>query len=658
MANVTASMRLKVKADTFFLPDSKGGGVYFRNNVGSFRMEGSTIDQWIEKLLPMFTGEYTMDDLADGLPDEYQQRIYDIAERLYEYGFVRDVSQDLPHQLEPEIVEKYLSQIEFLDNVYGSGAYRFQKYRQANVLAVGAGPFFVSLVAALLESGLPVFRLLITGEMTTNRARVAELIEHARQTDSAVAVEELVLPGNREQAPWREVVQSFDAILYVSQTGDVQELQRLHDACKKQGTLLLPAVMMEQAGMAGPLVHPNAAGCWESARRRVHCDAIRKDPQLHAFSSTAGAMLANVIVFELIKARAAEDGQASGGQFFLLDLETLEGSWHQFTPHPLVGGGLIPKRVENLDALLDKTPEKRETDGLLDYFRTLTAKEAGIFHFWEEGELKQLPLSQCAVQAVNPMTDGPAPLLPPILCTGLTHEEARRQSGLAGIEAYVSKMTGLLVAAKPVHKQDRMLTDEDFVGVGAGETVAEAVCRGLQSCLAHALSRQQGTLPPVLRPVQLGKVDDERIRFYLHALGSLSGQTEIALGNDVSGFPVVWVGAGRCWYGSVGLNVTVALRKALQRALIHIQGDDRGVWQSPPELIVSSVQLSEAAAQSLDIPAHDDEDQSEVWKAALHTLTQNNMHLTVYDLAQEPFLQTELAGVFGILLREGDQHGV
>ena len=36
MSKLNPSTRLKVKRDTFFLPDPKGG-VYFRNNLSSFR---------------------------------------------------------------------------------------------------------------------------------------------------------------------------------------------------------------------------------------------------------------------------------------------------------------------------------------------------------------------------------------------------------------------------------------------------------------------------------------------------------------------------------------------------------------------------------------------------------------------------------------------
>ncbi|UUZ82272.1 hypothetical protein LJK88_49085 [Paenibacillus sp. P26] len=39
MTGLKPSMRPKLNGDTFIIPDSSGA-VYFRNNIGSFRMEG------------------------------------------------------------------------------------------------------------------------------------------------------------------------------------------------------------------------------------------------------------------------------------------------------------------------------------------------------------------------------------------------------------------------------------------------------------------------------------------------------------------------------------------------------------------------------------------------------------------------------------------
>src|SRR4051794_35233806 len=223
MTKLTSSSRLKAKRDTFYLPDQKGG-VYFRNNVNSFRMEGKTIYPWIEKLLPMFNGEQTLGDLTEGLTGPYRDRVYEIGETLYKNGFVRDVSKDIPHQLNRQVLERYASQIEFIENFTESGAYHFQKYRQASVLAVGSGPFLVSLVSALLDSGLPKLNVMVTDTVPTNRLRLNLLVQNARKVDFDVEMVEVPCPKEAGKSVWKDAVQPYDWILYVSHDGNVGEL--------------------------------------------------------------------------------------------------------------------------------------------------------------------------------------------------------------------------------------------------------------------------------------------------------------------------------------------------------------------------------------------------------------------------------------------------
>ncbi|KRE46984.1 putative thiazole-containing bacteriocin maturation protein [Paenibacillus sp. Soil724D2] len=649
MINLNPSMRLKVKRDTFFLPNPNGS-VYFRNNVSSFRMEGELIDQWIEKLLPIFNGEHRLEDLTDGLPDQHRNQVYRIAEMLYRNGFVRDVSQDAPHQLPQEVLKKYASQIEFLDNFGNSGAYRFQSYRQSKVLTVGSGPFLLSVISALLASGLPKFHVLISGSEPTDRERLLELAAHARKTDPEVAIEEVTLQKEGVSS-WREAVRSFDSILFVSQEGGIEELRVLHTVCREEKKTFLPAVCLQQVGLAGPLVHPDFEGCWESACRRIHESAIRKDPQLHTFSSTAGAMLANVIVFELLKKITRANDLELSNQFFLLNLETLEGRWHSFMPHPLVTGRIAAEWIHDFELQLERRSSKSE-NGLLPYFSRLTSAESGIFHIWEEGDLKQLPLSQCRVQAVDPLSEGAAGLLPDIVCADLTHEGARREAGLAGIEAYVSRMVGLLVSTLPSQQESEgsRFEPQEFIGVGAGETVAEGIGRGLQMCLAEILSKQLSCQLPSVFRVKLSDIEDKHCQFYLQALTTMKGVPIIGLGEEVSGFPVVWVGTSDHWYGGVGLNVTLALRDALQQALLEAQNQPARLTSQVLE--VSSVRLAEQLPLSLVISSCGANAKSEVLQSALQVLERNRKRILVIDLASESFMKEEMAGVLGVLLRE------
>ena len=651
MTKLTSSSRLKAKRDTFFLPDQKGG-VYFRNNKSSFRMEGKTIYQWIEKLLPMFNGEQTLGDLTEGLTGAYRDRVYEIGETLYKNGFVRDVSKDIPHELNGQVLKKYASQIEFIENFVESGAYHFQKYRQASVLAVGSGPFLVSLVSALMDTGLPKLKVMVTDTVPTNRLRLNLLVQNARNIDPDVEMVEVPYPKEGKNA-WKDAVQPYDWILYVSQDGNVNELRNLNQICKEERKAFLPAIYLEKVGFSGPLTHPESEGCFESAWRRIHQSSVQTDRQPQVFSSTSGAILANVSAFEFFKKVTGIADSNQSNQIYMLDLETMEGDWLSFIAHPSVMSiKRTPEQVDDLDLKLKQESDRNEQQELLlEYFGRLTSKEIGIFHTWEERNLIQLPLSQCYVQAVDPVSEGPAKLLPEVICSGLTHEEARRNAGLKGIEMYVSKMidSGNFGFLNQTNKVDVNLPD-GFLGIGSGETTAEAVCRGLQAYLDEQLKKRQvDDLNKVFR-VSIGAIEDKRCRFYLNALTTLNGAPTIGLKEDVLGFPIVWVRSNGCWYTGTGLNTTLALQNTLQQALLNAQNRINPVVRQEKE---SMIYLEKEEAK-LEITSCDDMTQLELLQSSIHVLNRNGKKLVVYDLSIEPFLKQELAGVYGVQVREGD----
>ncbi|WP_028553028.1 putative thiazole-containing bacteriocin maturation protein [Paenibacillus sp. UNC451MF] len=653
MSQIHPSMRLKVKRDTFFLPEPQGS-VYFRNNVSSFRIEGNMIDQWVERLLPVFNGEYTMDELSDGLPDAYMKQMYDIAQVLYDNGFVRDVSTDLPHELPEAVALRYASQIEFLDQLGHSGGYRFQSYRGTRLLAVGSGPLMVSLLAALLESGLPKLHVLLTTTEPTDRERLMELAGHALQNDSEVALEVMELSQPEGETDfWRETLQSYDIVAYVSREEDVQELKTIHEACRREGKWFAPAMMVQQTGIAGPLVHPELEGGWESAWRRIHSTVLGNKNDQQAFSTTAGALLVNVLVFELFKKITGVSPTGRNGQLYLLNLETLEGRWHSYWPHPLATEAMLEQGAGAVKLPLDQDDSLEQEDSrLMSHLSGLTSSHTGILHKWEEEELIQLPLAQCCVQAVDPLTEGPAELLPEMIGSGLTHEEARREAGLAGLEAYAARLAEHLLERWTVRldEENNIGKTSHQVSIGAGETVAEAVGRGLhQQLLAEMVRRHQEQMPSI-RLVQLEGIDDTRCRFYFQALSVKQGAPIIGLGEELFGFPVAWVGHHSRWFAGVGLNLTFALRRALQQALLYEQN---GIEHSLAQALESSyVRVEANEPLRLEIAASGTAVPLDLLQSAVQGLESHGLRLEVFNLAVEPFLKEELAGVFGVVLRE------
>jgi putative thiazole-containing bacteriocin maturation protein len=310
----------------------------------------------------------------------------------------------------------------------------------------------------------------------------------------------------------------------------------------------------------------------------------------------------------------------------------LEGAWHGFLPHPLVAGYQSVKRLsdEEMRARIRQPEDSAEGLALLPYFDGLSSAETGILHIWEEGDLPQIPFAACRVQAVDATAEGPAGLLPEKVCLGLTHEEARRKAGLVGIEAYTANiLSSLDMKDFPV---------KDGIAVGAGQTFAEALSRGLQKCLSHAWVNRPTQASPDITPVEIVSIEDELCRYGLDVLAATQGPLTLGLGDKLHGFPVVWLGTGKAWYATVGLSVPLALRYVLEQALLARPS------QATPNTIDERKRLT--------IQQCDRTIQAKTLLDALVTLRDNGMCIDIVDLSIEPFMRETIAGVFGVWLRE------
>ncbi|CAI8866162.1 putative thiazole-containing bacteriocin maturation protein [Brevibacillus sp. IT-7CA2] len=630
MDKLNPSMRIKVKRDTVYVPDSDGS-VYFRNNIGTFRLKGDMIDRWVDQLFPMFNGVHTLEQLTDDLPEEYQQQIFQVAGTLLENGFLQDVSREKPHELSPEVMSRYAAQIEYLDQLGGSGGYRFQKYRTEKVLVIGAGTFLLSVIHALLESGCVQFHYAITNETSTNRERLEAIIEHSRRKDPHVKLDELK-PTSWEGADWSATIEPFAGILYTSANVNEGEISVIQLACREREKVFVPALFVQQKGMVGPLIHPQSEACFESAWRRLHRQALCADPEQHPYSMTVAAMLANIAVFEWFKYVSGVNEAEDPNKIYLLNLETLEGSWQSYMPHPMRKEDMSMEVLDERELELRISKEAEQKESLLSLFPSWTSPDNGIFHSWDEGELTQLPLTQCRVTAVDPVADGPAELLPTVVCAGYTHDEARREAGLLGAEMYVGRMVN--------HRN---------IGIGAGETAAEGLCRALQHCLTLTYVSEMQGRQPTARPVHVDSIVDEQSRFYVRSFATLGEKLTIAKGHEVYGFPVFWVETPTGWYGSIGLLERVALRKALMYALHQIQTPTNQV--SKYVLTAQSVGLTGEAIE-LALSSVQEESEKEVWKQAVEVLALQHLSPRVMNAAIEPFLEEDLGGVFALLLSQ------
>ncbi|SFS53082.1 hypothetical protein [Marininema halotolerans] len=637
MASLQSSTRLKMNKDTFVLPDAQGG-VYIRNNRCSFRLDGGMIAQWIEKLIPVFNGKEPLGEITAGLPKAHQERVYQIANMLYNQGMARDVSQETPHQLSEKVMNAFASQLAFLDAAVGdSGASRFESYRQTKVLLMGESSLMTAVIDALWQSGLPHVHTCVTHEDPLDEERMAELKSQALLMDPSITHTELSL-DRKDQSSWEELIKSFDVVLYVARENGLDQLRHLQSICKKEHIALLPGICSNNLVWVGPWMDGVAIGCWESAWRRIHRQEWEEGISC-TDTSTIRGVLGHVMAFTCFKEITQSNELKPHNAIFLHRGESMESNWYPTFLHPEVVGSEPVKKVTKAWWIAERSEEDRNEEAMFLAFADWSLPVTGIFRSWEEGALRQLPLAQCKIQVMNPLSEGPADPLPESISVGITHREARKEAGLYGIEAYVSQW----MKARNHEKQ--------VTGLGAGRTLSEGVCRGLQKCLVNRWKSSLEKQLPTISLLRLGAMEDRECRFYLEAWSSRGELPRFGLGEEVCGFPVIWVGDHDTWYGSVGLHKSFALKRALRFALGAQQHPDANFTEEGVR--VSKVNLREGSPQQLEVSMGMRE--VDYLPAAREILQQNQQHLKVVDWTVEPFIKQGLAGVFGVsLVEEGD----
>ena len=169
--------------NTFFIPTPDG--IYFRNNQGSLKMKGKVVYRWVESLAPYLNGEHSLSQITSGLDSEKQKMVTDLVDTLLKQGFLKDLSQDLPHHLSQTERETYAAEIAFIDSFCDSAASRFERFRERQVLLIGSGLTLTGLMHASLNCGLRQVAVITTPECETNTRRHQEYLNLFRKIKKA-----------------------------------------------------------------------------------------------------------------------------------------------------------------------------------------------------------------------------------------------------------------------------------------------------------------------------------------------------------------------------------------------------------------------------------------------------------------------------------------
>ncbi|MFF7409134.1 hypothetical protein [Streptomyces lydicus] len=559
-------MRPRLKSDVLYVPT--GDGVHVFGAGVDLALRGRSAYQWLDRLAPHLDGSVELDELVGRLPNDKRQVVHTLVGQLRAAGCLVDAGEDLPHGLTRRELETYASEIAFIEYHADSAARRFETYRHSEMVVVGSGPVFVSLVCSALRSGVRSLRAVCTDAPGTNTERMAELTAEATRRDQ----QQIVHHTQLEDGTLSGLVEQADAVLHVADGAGVDRAVRLDALCRESGTLLVQGLVLDDIAWLGP---PGSA--WRSAWRRLGARGpFRPNAFLTGPAAAVVAAHLGLAAFSALTGIAAGPEAAAGGreEITRIDLETLRTSTHAFLPHPAAVPARpetredFTRRLERLSATppLDEDTFSRRAAHCFDPY-------VGVLRALDEREFTQVPL---AVTEAVPHTWGAVP----VYGAGTGFAEARRNAALRGLASYAVRQVddrrlgpGDTVwgwapderRAEAVTAVQAFATDHE-VGVAARLSWDDAVADGLaQHCVRLALRDvAQGRARPL--PVRL---DPEALppgaRRFFDLLQASRGSAEVADIGEALGLPVLawWQGdrpvAVTCGYASVAEGLRAAL---------------------------------------------------------------------------------------------------
>ncbi len=481
-------MKPKLKNDVMYIPSSEG--TYFLSNQSSLTLKGKHVYQWIDSLAPHLDGRETLEELTRGLSADKKGMVSQLVGILSDKGFVKDVTADKAHTLDPEEEVAYASEIAFIDYFCDSAAHRFERFRNSKILSIGSGLTLTALVQANFHSGLGHIHVRTTKECPTQSTRHYEYLEVARQRDPRQGLTEEIGDWPDDESAIAAAINAAEAIVHVSDKPMMARARMLNGLCVEAKKPFVQAIVVDGHAWIGPIWIPeDQSGCWECAWRRLQANhshekyAFRDHPRSQPnefLAAPTAAIVANQLSFEIFKYLTGTGQLETQRRMIKVDLETLQSEVHSFLPHPLCQSCQSPAEQTKtcfLDAvrLLKKelTDEKTFSEKIIDCID----EELGLLGSPDERDFTQLPLCTSWVTISQPMAPSTSPKSLGVIGLGFDLGAARRNATQRACELYAAgivdrrrlpKANGgeqdiLAVRASKRFENDRLPPSDDWV---------------------------------------------------------------------------------------------------------------------------------------------------------------------------------------------------
>lgn len=579
-------MKPKFRSDVTYYRQEHG--VAFHREGRWFQLDGPGLFEVLERLIPRLDGTCDLTALLSGVQPGTEQKLRRLIQILLKNSLVFDAADELPHTLPATLVAAYEAEIAFLDANFGSGAARFEQFREHRVLVIGDPDYTSGQAVAFAQLGIRRTRI-YPAPSAAALTWVGEALDHLRTRDPDV---DITSSGDLDEA-----LLDADIVVVAPLSAAPTDYTDITARLLHRSVWMMPVLVAGDEAWLGPIVRPSHTWIdWWAQLDPQFSDWDRPagPPNSEYWSPHTAGYLANVAAYDMMRWVC---GQAENRQ----DPHTLNVELETFKVNTV-----------KLASLSTAAPEHRDTAGsrqrrlgrLLEqpalapeHFAQAAVSLIGARrHVTEFGELNltQLPLHVIKAQLGQ---GGPA-----VYASGLSGAEARVTCMKRAIEQlqhlrFVRAEGPALMAdvlSGEVIDGAEALTDGTLV-TASGETWLQAEQEALMRLyLAEMLRGGFHDLAPDTQP--LNDPDHRRLMRLL----DLGDQTpRLWLCRNELGLPMSLVSLGEELVGAaVGPTLSQTRRDSLLQAVQHLQALTSG----EEEYRLPAVRLAPAS----DVPAKQD----------------------------------------------------
>ena len=228
-ARIAGSMHPLLRRDVIF--GDTGFGVYVRGEDEGVVLKGKTVYKWLKTIAPLLDGKRTLDELRSMLSDSQAIMLEKLLVALLDRNLLRDDEPEDESILPAEISEKYASQISFIHHFVSGPRARFEKFRNARIVAVG----------------------------DTAMLRAAVNMLHANGNELTEIKESLIGLN----------VADYDAILVDGDAVGTSCIFQLDEQAQDAEVLIIPSMTLGQRSFVGPALGTRTSPRWTTVLARL-----------------------------------------------------------------------------------------------------------------------------------------------------------------------------------------------------------------------------------------------------------------------------------------------------------------------------------------------------------------------------------------------------